>query len=181
MGTFAKRLVKGFVASAVNQVGRDGGRVISNQLYAGNNYTPISNTNNVAPNYGSNNMSQNHIPSDAMIKTKHFSTGKMFWLVIASLLFQPIGSICVLIYGILLSIDKSAKVEWYTSERQFVQDRRYKTGVRPNGSITIKNTAKIQATPELLDVKKRNAKIAMIIGSIGLSLFILMMCFASKG
>ena len=36
--SFVKNLAKGFVRSAVNQVGRDGGRVISNSIYGGRNY-----------------------------------------------------------------------------------------------------------------------------------------------
>ena len=33
MGSFINGLAKGFVRSAVNQVGRDAGRVVSNQIY----------------------------------------------------------------------------------------------------------------------------------------------------
>lgn len=41
--SFASNLAKGFIRSAVNQVGRDGGKVVSNALYKGRNYTPIAN------------------------------------------------------------------------------------------------------------------------------------------
>ena len=33
MGSFINELAKGFVRSAVNQVGRDAGRVVSNNIY----------------------------------------------------------------------------------------------------------------------------------------------------
>lgn len=46
MSNFAKELAKGFVRSAVNQVGRDGGRVISNNLYNGQNYVTLNNVGN---------------------------------------------------------------------------------------------------------------------------------------
>ena len=34
------QLLKGFFRSAVNQVGRDGGKVISNEIYKGKHSTP---------------------------------------------------------------------------------------------------------------------------------------------
>ena len=42
---FLTSLAKGFVRSAVNQVGRDGGKVISNQLYGNKHSTPLRNIN----------------------------------------------------------------------------------------------------------------------------------------
>ena len=39
MGNFTEDLAKGFIRSAVNQVGRDGGKVISNSIY-GNAHSP---------------------------------------------------------------------------------------------------------------------------------------------
>lgn len=39
--SFINDLAKGFVRSAVNQVGRDGGKVISNQLYGDAHSTPV--------------------------------------------------------------------------------------------------------------------------------------------
>ena len=39
--SFTNQLFQGFVKSAVNQVGRDGGKVISNQVYSDSHATPI--------------------------------------------------------------------------------------------------------------------------------------------
>jgi len=39
---FLTQLLKGFVRSGVNQVGRDGGKVISNKIYKGKHSTPIN-------------------------------------------------------------------------------------------------------------------------------------------
>lgn len=41
MNKFAKQLAKGFVRSAVNQVGRDGGKVISNKVYGDRHSKPV--------------------------------------------------------------------------------------------------------------------------------------------
>lgn len=40
MEKFLMQLLKGFFRSAVNQVGRDGGKVISNEIYKGKHSTP---------------------------------------------------------------------------------------------------------------------------------------------
>jgi len=42
MSNFLNNLLKGFVRSAVNQVGKDGGKVISNQIYGNNHATPVN-------------------------------------------------------------------------------------------------------------------------------------------
>ena len=44
--SFIGKLAKGFITSAVNQVGRDGGRVISNSLYGDAHATPIRRVGN---------------------------------------------------------------------------------------------------------------------------------------
>ena len=41
MSNFLSNLLRGFVRSAVNQVGKDGGKVISNQIYGNNHATPV--------------------------------------------------------------------------------------------------------------------------------------------
>lgn len=44
-GKLLYRFRKGFIRSAVNQVGRDGGKVISNSLYGNAHATPIRGVN----------------------------------------------------------------------------------------------------------------------------------------
>ena len=45
--SFLNNLAKGFVRSAVNQVGRDGGKVISNKIYGNQHSTPININGNI--------------------------------------------------------------------------------------------------------------------------------------
>jgi hypothetical protein len=47
---FMKNLAKGFIKSAVNQVGRDGGKVISNKVYGNSHSTPIFVSSNIQTN-----------------------------------------------------------------------------------------------------------------------------------
>lgn len=179
MSNFTKQLAKGFVRSAVNQVGRDGGRVISNQIYNGQNYVPISNVSpqeaSVQPQTGNH---PQEMPQCVTSTTKHFTAGKMVWLTLASIIFMPVGSIAVLLYGLFLMIDHTDKIEWYTTEPSYVSDRRYKSGARYAGEITTRHNAKVEASPEVMRIKKRNATIAMAIGGIGIVLFAVMMLFA---
>ena len=44
--SFINNLAKGFIRSAVNQVGRDGGKVISNKIYGNSHTTPFHITEN---------------------------------------------------------------------------------------------------------------------------------------
>lgn len=183
MSNFAKDLAKGFVRSAVNQVGRDGGRVISNQIYNDRNYVPVSPVGNQqSADDTQNNYAQRHcqsnIPQRAVSATKHFSAGKMVWLTLASVMIMPIGSVIVFLYGLFQFIDKSDKLVWQTTKTVHTPDRRYKTGTRPSGTINVTESVKVDASPEALSIKQRNGKIAMIIGGIGLALFTIMMLLA---
>lgn len=171
MSNFTKQLAKGFIRSAVNQVGRDGGRVISNNIYNGQNYVPVADATAQTP--PPVNPSQAGLPQGAQSTTKHFSAGKMVWLSILSIFIIPFGSIGVFLYGLFMLIDRTDKVTWESTERCYVSDRRYKTGSRYVGDMTQKHSTKINASPEILEIKKRNAKIAMIIGGIGIAFFTL--------
>lgn len=165
MGKFATQLAKGFVRAAVNQVGRDGGRVISNQIYNGQNYVPVA---EVTPNQPMGAMPQQHhtIPSGAYSTTKQLSTGKIILFVILSLFLFPLGTIGVFIYGVVKMIDKMDTIEWVEEVPQFVQDRRYKTGSRYAGNALVKHKQKVMATPEVAAINKRNGIIAISIALI---------------
>ena len=178
MSNFTKQLAKGFIRSAVNQVGRDGGRVISNNLYNGENYIPISNTTGSIKHPSSGlAANQSTVPQESVSTTKHFTAGKMALLSFLSIFLMPLGPMGVILYGVFLLVDRSDKVEWYTTEPSYTKDLRYKTGARYIGDITQRHSAKVQASPEVMNIKKRNAKIAIIIGGVGLVLFAVIMIF----
>ncbi len=102
----------------------------------------------------------------------------MAWLTILSIFLMPLGSLFVLLYGVFILADRSDKMMWYTSEPNYVRDRRYKNGVRYVGNISKQHTAKVLASPEVMEVKKRNATISMIIGTVGIVVFTIIMIFA---
>lgn len=173
MASFTKQLAKGFVRSAVNQVGRDGGRVISNQIYNGKNYVPIS---NVGQQSSQTPPAPNIIPDNAVSTTKPFSGMKLFFLALISFLY-PIGPLGVFIYGLVKFNDTMTKVEWFTEEAQYKQDLRYKQGVKYMGTANVMHSAKVLAPDNIRAINKRNGKLAMIIGAaigiaIGISILI---------
>lgn len=176
MSNFINQLAKGFVRSAVNQVGRDGGRVVSNQIYHGQNYIPIADVSQPTPPPAGNNPQQN-IPSSAYSTTKPLSAGKIILFVALSLFLFPIGTIGVFIYGIVKLCDYSDKIEWLETSPQYVQDRRYKSGVRYVGDSTTKKSMNVTATPNVRAIHKRNGIIAIAIAlffglAIGISLIL---------
>lgn len=146
--------------SAVNQVGRDGGRVISNSVYGGRNYVPISNVSQ--PGYKTQSEQQH----GSRILNKPLSGGKIVLLTILSLFAFPIGPIGVFVYGVIKYFDKTEKLEWIESKPQYVQDRRYKTNRRYIGDAVIRHKQTVLASPDILALNKKNGLTAMIIGTV---------------
>lgn len=164
--SFVKNLAKGFVRSAVNQVGRDGGRVISNSIYGGRNYVPVSNVaQQGAPQYAP------QMAEGAVIKNKPLSTGKIVLFVFLSFCLFPVGSIGVAIYGLVSYFDKNAKLEWDEVVPQYAQDRRYRTNRRYIGDAVVKHKTKVPASPEVIAINKKNGVTALAIG-LGCALLI---------
>lgn len=164
--SFASNLAKGFIRSAVNQVGRDGGKVVSNSIYKGRNYTPIANVGQPMAHNQINRpplINAKQPPADAFISNKPLSGGKITICIILSMFLFPVGNVGVFIYGLLRYVDKSAKLKWIVRTPQYVQDRRYRSNTRYVGSIETTESTTIPATPEVIAINRRNGIIAMTI------------------
>lgn len=160
MSNFAKNLAKGFVRSAVNQVGRDGGRVISNQLYNNKNYVPIQNVSETTQMGHPVDSAQDGFMPNAVVKTK-LGTGTII-LIILGLLAIPIGPIAVLTYGIARYLKNTTKIEWTEIQPQYVQDRRYKNGCRYIGDINVTKSNVIPADDFSKSEYRRQGIIIMV-------------------
>lgn len=168
--SFIESLAKGFIRSAVNQVGRDGGKVISNKLYGNRHSTPIHNVtveNGVYYNEQTN-QPLSHIELREKINTEGYKTsysvsgmgiflksfgyllGVVCTLILLSvsplLGFMP--SIIMMIFAILKLSNPSITVTKFDYVPIYVQDRRYKSGRRNAGTQRIKSTFQIPATEE---------------------------------
>lgn len=148
--SFLNNLAKGFVRSAVNQVGRDGGKVISNNLYGDAHATPIRGTGN---RNGKSEFINKYaeIPEnnsrEALLEAGYeadiFKTGfwSNFFALIGSFILPFLGSIYWFFIGVR-NIFKT-KTDFYGYEKKSVykSDKRYKTGARHVGYQKVKSYA----------------------------------------
>lgn len=139
---FLNDLAKGFVRSAVNQVGRDGGKVISNQVYGNQHATPIR----VAENMPTEN-------SENLIADKEYIFIKLMWACVLSAIIPIIGGLIV-VYRSYVNNKKTTK-KMFKIEKQAVYkaDRRHTTGQRFEGYQQVKVPIEIDIDEEQ---KKKN-------------------------
>lgn len=122
--SFLTQLGKGFIRSAVNQVGRDGGKIISNQIYGNQHSTPIR----IVPD----NETGNYDIPDGL----HFQNENIVLKTIGALFLSiiPFISAAILTYRGIVNINRKTRKLYKTEQiANYVQDRRYKTGVRHVG------------------------------------------------
>jgi hypothetical protein len=132
---FLEKLPKEFISSAVRQVGRDGGKVISNKIYKGQHGTPIYNSGD-----NSNSSQGNQITdlSNIDMSIQPPIKGGGIGVILKGVLIQiiPFGLIPVLIKGISYLRAKTTNV--YAKVPNRIQDRRYKEGYRIEGYSIVK-------------------------------------------
>lgn len=130
--SFLNQLGKSFIRSAVNQVGRDGGKVISNQIYGNQYSTPIRIVANA-------DTGKSEIPEGLHTK-KEYSILKIICAFFLSLL--PYLGGAILIYrGIVNCLRKTRKLYKTEQKANYVQDRRYKSGARLVGTTNVEVVA----------------------------------------
>jgi len=142
--SFLKNLTKGFVRSAVNQVGRDGGKVISNTVYGNKHSSPVRGSFEASSQ--NTYFNQNTIIENRGDLTEAgYSTellGSPIWaylfLIIGSMILPIIGPVYWLISAIRNLFKSRIRMYIYSLEPTYVKDRRYSSGVRESGSKKIK-------------------------------------------
>ena len=146
--SFLNNLAKGFVRSAVNQVGRDGGKVISNQVYGNTHTTPVR--------IISINQSQiQNIDTSNLIEEKEYVWVKCFWAIIISGLLPILGGLIIIYRGAVNYNRKLVKMYRTESQSVYAIDKRYKFGRRYSGTKQVKIPVKI----EINEKQKRRTKI----------------------
>ena len=175
--SFATQLAKGFVRSTVNQVGRQTGNLISNNMYGNAHSVPYRNA-------GGNNNADNIILSEALeeqTKPEYVKPGfwkYALWFALC-FFFMPWGSIITFCHGLYMYLSKSVKCINYSTHEGFVPDARYKEGVRSVGQITVKNNLVLSGndlTEEIVNAKNDVAKIYMIMGG-AVTVILTCLCF----
>lgn len=163
-----KNLAKGFVKSAVNQVGRDAGKVVSNNVYGDAHSTPHRIVSNKTSDIPDVNLAST---------TESTSFVSIAFRLLLAFLFNVIGCIVLFIYGINKKSKKNyVKVFKYEQQPTYKRDNRYRNGLKDGGTIIVKHTLFIPASD---DEVIRNEKIAniYIYGSIFIFAFFILAIF----
>ena len=153
--SFINNLAKGFVRSAVNQVGRDGGRVISNKVYGDSHSTPIriigsKNSNNSNITHDTENISSRADFASQGYKAELLQSSPVtyFFMAIGSTILPLIGPLYWLYLSFTNFFKKYTKFYRIIQEPVSVKDRRFKTGERHDGFRNVKQFSTVAAKPQ---------------------------------
>lgn len=131
MANFITQLSKGFVRSAVNQVGRDYGKTISNQIFGDAHASPVR---MVRKDKSYIAHSLNNIEQDGSTEVAYHKQEIVSWQDIACLILSPLMIIVgPLLYGAYATsylLKKSTTFIVWSDCPKRVADRRYKGGFR---------------------------------------------------
>jgi len=156
-------LLKGFIRSAVNQVGRDGGRVISNSVYGNAHSAPVS----INHESGETGHSNQNSATAHLIKDKEYVAVKLFWCAIISWIIPMGGGLFFIYWGIATITAKTMKMYSVTSRPAYVADRRYASGQRPVGNKQVRTEVKVEVDEEQKHRNKLKGIGYILIGALG--------------
>lgn len=169
---FVKDLGKGLVRSAVNQVGRDGGKVVSNQLYGDAHSTPHRIAGGRTTIDEPRDIDADYMALDTDGKIMKHSTIGIIFRVTLAFCFHIIGGVILLIYGLRKKANAGEiTVSRYEDVPTYEQDRRYKGGARYAGSIRVEKKYKANATEDEMQDNIRIANIYIYSGIAILTFF----------
>lgn len=164
---FGKNLAKGFVRSAVNQVGRDGGKVISNQLYGDAHSVPHRSVN------GSGGQSQMVGSADNYIRTERTSipsNARVFFCVLLACMFNIFGALVLLISGYSRWKSRYTVKGWNVySTPTYARDNRYRDGVLYEGDVLRREPVMLEADEWEVE---RNTTVARIYLAAGVCIIL---------
>lgn len=172
MGSFINGLAKGFVRSAVNQVGRDAGRVVSNQLYGDAHSTPHR---NVSAGGAGRVSSVGQVEDEGIQPIVPSVCVAWIWGFVG-FLFSIIGGVILLIVGYRkLKRKYTAYGCQYESRAVYVADGRYKRGERYDGHQLYRRRVEIEADEYIIARNEKIAKIYLYFGFAAVLGYILVM------
>lgn len=157
--SFLIKLGKGFVRSAVNQVGRDSGKVVSNHIYGNAHSSPIRKCDKVyyqeIANASSFDSNKSRIDAErdgyTVTYCKNSISKKVFWFILCVIFLSGIiiaPMIVLFCKGIEKINQKYVIMSKPVIVAQYVRDRRYRTGQRLDGYVQSLSTIKVVANEE---------------------------------
>lgn len=172
MGSFINGLAKGFVRSAVNQVGRDAGRVVSNKIYGNAHSIPHRNVSAG----GAGRITGVGQVEDEGIQPIVPSVGAAWFWGFVGFMFSIIGGVVLLIVGYRKLKRKYTAYGWqYESRAVYVADGRYKRGERYDGHQLSRRRVEIEADEYIIARNEKIAKIYLYFGFAAVLGYILVM------
>lgn len=177
MGSFINGLAKGFIRSAVNQVGRDAGRVVSNNIYGDAHSIPHRNVSAG----GAGRITGVGKVEDEGIQPIVPSVGAAWFWGFVGFVFSIIGGVVLLIVGYRKLKNKHTAYGWqYTSQAVYVADNRYKRGERYDGRQLSRRKVEIEADDYTIAINEKIAKIYLYFGFTAVLGYILTMLVMSN-
>lgn len=162
MGSFINELAKGFVRSAVNQVGRDAGRVVSNNIYGDAHSIPHR---NVSTGGAGRVSSVGKVENEETVIIEPSEGKAIAWCVVA-LFFNFLGAVILLVVGYRKLKNKYVASAWlYESQAVYVADGRYKTGERYDGHQLSRRKIEVSADEFMIE---KNEKLQRYIYTLAL-------------
>lgn len=172
MGSFINGLAKGFIRSAVNQVGRDAGRVVSNNIYGDAHSIPHRNVSAG----GAGRVSSVGKVEDEGIQPIVPSVGAAWFWGFVGFMFSIIGGVILLIVGYRKLKNKHTAYGWQcTSQAVYVADGRYKRGERYDGHQLTRRKVEVEADDYIIARNEKIAKIYLYFGFAAVLGYILVM------
>ena len=139
--SFLGNLGRGFIRSAVNQVGRDYGRTISNDVFGDRHAIPHRAVGQ--PMYVQQQPTPpplpNQLPPGGTFETQHHLP---LW-VVASIIIPIVGGCAAAIAGINVLAKRDVDYTYHVSEAAYTSDARYRSGRRYVGDIVVKKRIRL--------------------------------------
>lgn len=152
--SFINNLTKGFIRSAVNQVGRDGGKVISNRIYGNKHSTPIRVIGSTPVQTEVTEQPGSEINSRIDLKESGYKPeiiesgpGSYFLVLLGGLILPIIGPLYWLYLSLRNLFKRYTRFFSYEEAPVYVRDRRYKSGARVDSYRKIKSYSDAVAKP----------------------------------
>ena len=173
---FGKNLAKGFVRSAINQVGRDGGKVISNQLYGDAHSVPHRSVNGSCGQPQSNRLEEIYLRTE---RASAPSNARVAFCVLLACMFNIFGALVLLISGYSRWKSRYTVKGWNVySTPAYARDNRYRDGVRYEGDVLRREPVMLEADEWEVERNTTVARIYLAAGVCIILFFIVLMNFA---
>lgn len=161
MSDFLGSLAKGFIRSAVNQVGRDAGRCVSNGVYGDRHSVPYRNVSG-----GSGRIAgYGDIEVESTMPVYPTTSSALPWIIFA-FFFNFLGGVMLMVNGYVKWDSRNMmKAQQVVSQAVYVADGRCKSGVRYDGHNRSMRKIILPADEEAIEANTKIAKLYMMAGA----------------